>query len=349
MATFAEALALKTRLAPRLLKNVLVQAVGVGYADPTRPSKGAAVIIYTHKGVSYSSLGMSLGPTVLKQEKSGHAVRVVQAARLNAHVCYRSRIRPVPAGYSVGTVDGSGTAGLIVVPVADKEHRYLLSNNHVLTDPVNSRRCVATIQPGGADGGRSRRDQIGRLYRIIRLKRRAKNYMDAALSKPFCSKLLDPRYATVGTLPGYVTSYRVGDRLVKVGRTTGRVSGRVDSVHTDVQVSYGEGLGTITFQDQTIIAGKCAVSLPGDSGSVWLTCRDHYAAAVNYAGTDDGKLSIAYPVSWFMRAFRMQVARPAGKGAARVKCIHTKGNPAYARQLSQKEIQGLCMTRPFKL
>src|SRR5690606_15414356 len=97
----------------------------------------------------------------------------------------------------------------------------------------------------------------------------------------------------------------------KVGQTTGFRHGVVESVNTDVLVDYGK-LGVIRFENQTIIRGKRPISLPGDSGSVWLRRSDNYAAAVNYAGTDDGRLSVAFPIHWAMRAFRTRVSRPAG-------------------------------------
>lgn len=119
---------------------------------------------------------------------------------------------------------------------------------------------------------------------------------DAALSILTSNGLLAPRYATVGTVRGYVRGYAAGARFKKVGRTTGRVSGVVESIHADIDVDYGSlgGLGTIRFRNQTVIRGQTAVSLAGDSGSVWLT-SGNYAAAVNFAGSADGGLSIAFP------------------------------------------------------
>jgi hypothetical protein len=96
-------------------------------------------------------------------------------------------------------------------------------------------------------------------------------------------------------------------------RTTEDVFGVVDSVHTDTRVNYGGfgGLGVIRCKDQCITKKvESPVSLPGDSGSVWLRADDHYACAVNFAGPADGSLTIAFPIQWFMTAFECLVAIP---------------------------------------
>ena len=56
MATFHEALKHKNRLSPVLLKRAEVMGVGVGYADPKKPTSGASVIVYTHQKIVPSGL-----------------------------------------------------------------------------------------------------------------------------------------------------------------------------------------------------------------------------------------------------------------------------------------------------
>ncbi|WP_225999736.1 hypothetical protein [Paenibacillus sp. BJ-4] len=337
LATFSAALQVKKRMAKRVLKLSGVHGIGVGYKDPAHPKKGAAVIVYTDRLAS-ASTGL-LSATALGK-KTNVPVRIVKTGKIRANATdYRARIRPVVAGYSVGTIEGSGTTGLIVAPTGAPATRYLFSNNHVL-NPSNTDNREATIQPGGADGGTVTQDRIGRLYRYVRLNPSGTNLIDTALSLPTSNSLLSPRYATVGAVPGHVTAYRVGERFKKVGRTTGRVNGTVESVYTDLQINYGGSLGLLTFEDQTVIRGTTPVSLPGDSGSVWLRQSDNYAAAVNYAGTADGRLSIAFPVQWFMQVFNTRVARP--NGAGRVLTVDTGSSPrSYTRQLTSEELARL--------
>lgn len=269
-------------------------------------------------------------------------IRLVKAQKIHLHADYRRRIRPVIAGYSIGTKNASGTLGLIV---ASANQRYMFSNNHVLTNPTNTGTRAETLQPGGADGGRPGRDRVGWLYRFVQLKKNQNNFIDAALSMPIRNSILNPRYATVGVVPGYVTSYRVGERFKKVGRTTGLVYGTVDSINTDVEVDYG-ALGTFKFKNQTIMVSKKPISQPGDSGSVWLRSADNFAAAVNFAGTSDGKTAIGFPIDWAMKAFQVKVARPSGRGV--VKSVPRDRKHSYTRQLTAKELATIKIIRARK-
>jgi hypothetical protein len=124
-----------------------------------------------------------------------------------------------------------------------------------------------------------------------------------------------------------------------VGRTTGRVSGVVESIHTDIDVDYGSlgGLGTIRFRNQTVIRGQTAVSLAGDSGSVWLT-SGNYAAAVNFAGSADGRLSIAFPVHWAMQAFGVRVAR-ANRSSGRLVQSGLRNQARYTQPLTAAQLR----------
>ncbi|MEK4460714.1 hypothetical protein NSQ91_17030 [Paenibacillus sp. FSL R7-0048] len=339
MASFAEALVIKNNISKTVLKNRRIHGIGVGYYDPKHPKKGAAVILYAN-AVSSTTLGFG---SKLSSQIRGKTVkvpiRVVKTQKIRSNASYMDRIRPVIAGYSIGTTGGSGTVGLIV---SRGNQQYLFSNNHVLTNPTNSRNRAETLQPGGSDESRTPRNRVGYLSQFITLTTSGSNRVDAALSRPLSNSIVSPQYATIGTIPGHVTSYRVGERFKKVGRTSGLTRGKVDSVNTDVQVDYGSDIGVLTFLNQSIILSNTPISLPGDSGSVWLRSSDNYAAAVNYAGTTDGKTSVAFPIDWALSALRVRVARPAGQSAGRIKIVDThNGNAAYTRRLTAKELSRL--------
>ncbi|MCF8567179.1 S1 family peptidase [Alicyclobacillus tolerans] len=338
MATFAHAHAMKERIAASLLKHPKVYGVGVGHRDPKDPSQGAAVVIYANAR-SASSLGIARAlQLALKRRKVAVPIRVVKSGKIRSHANYARRIRPVPAGYSIGTIAGSGTAGLIVTDAPSGTQWYIFSDNHVLTNPINARNRAETLQPGGADGGRPVVDRVGYLSRLALLKKNAPNFIDAALSTPVRNSILSPRYAAVGIIPGHVTSYRVGARFKKVGRTTGLRYGTVTSVNTDILVDYGGSLGTLKFRNQTIVQGRNPVSLPGDSGSVWLRSADNFAAAVNYAGSTDGRISVAFPIDWALRRFQVNVAKPNSTGRVRIVPVR---NSSYARRLTAKELASI--------
>ncbi|OAB26076.1 hypothetical protein PMSD_26340 [Paenibacillus macquariensis subsp. defensor] len=339
LATFLAAHAMKERMSRQMLARSDVHGIGVGYHDPRNPKKGAAVIIYI---TSFSPTMIRISSTMAMRVK-GKAVivpvRFVKSGKMQAYVDYKKRIRPIPAGYSVGTTGGSGTVGLIVTNVPKANQRYIFSNNHVL-NPTNSSSFTEILQPGGADNGRLGRDTVGRLYRYVKLQKNKINRVDIALAIPRANCLLSPRYATIGVLPGYVTTYRVGERFKKVGRTSGLVNGVVDSINTDIQIDYGDSIGMLNFKNQTVIKGRKPLSLPGDSGSVWLRKADHYAAAVNFAGSSNGRISVAFPVNWAMQIFGTQIARPDGSGC--IKKVYTDKSPgAYARQLTARELASL--------
>ena len=341
LANFRQAYQLKSKIAKHILNLPDVQGIGVGLKKPGSPEQGAAVIIYStsvsatkstkkkHKNKNSASLKMLA-------RKSGVPIRLVQCSKFIKHnneldLKYRSKIRPLIAGYSIGTKDGSGTAGLIVSCNNKKSSKYILSNNHVLVNENTSKPSL-TLQPGAADFGTAKKDAIGCLNRYVRLKKRGINYVDGAISKPFSPRLVKATYAVFGKVNGHVRSYKVGDRFKKVGRTTGLVHGIVDSTHTDIQVNYGPygNLGTILFKNQSVIRGRKPVSLGGDSGSVWLTRKGNHAAAVNFAGSADGKMSISYPVEWFMQVFNTSVANGSSKKIRRghkVKPLYSHTSP----------------------
>lgn len=348
MASFNQANKVKEQIAGKLLQQKDILGVGVGFYDPKNPKKGAGIIVYRQKAAaSVSSLPVTLSASV-KGKKISIPVRFVNNdeflgnAAIKSSKRFRRRIRPVRAGYSIGTPKWSGTAGLIVTN-RRRNQLYVASNNHVL-NKNNSTSYTETIQPGGADGGRTRRDRIGRLYRFVKL-RKTYNYLDAATSIPLRKRLLTPKYATVGVIRGHYANYRPGWRLMKVGRTSGRVRGIVQSINTDVKVNYGGygRLGVILFKNQTIITSSRPISLPGDSGSVWL--RNRYAVAVNYAGTADGKLSVAFPIHWLMQVFGTRVALPRTKG----KILRLrKYNSAYTWPLNKKTLRSIKVLRARK-
>jgi hypothetical protein len=183
------------------------------------------------------------------------------------------------------------------------------------------------------------------------------NYIDAALAIPIRNNLLDPRYLSgFGTgkiiVPGHLQSYKVGDIFKKVGRTTGLVTGIVDSIHVDVKVEYGDDLGNIVFHDQTMVKGMGSpVSLLGDSGSVWLKKNDNFAAAVNFVATDQG-YSVSFPIHWAMRIFHTSIARPTSPTTTLVRGGFVKGKPpkndfSYVWPLTKKQFNQIRVVRLY--
>lgn len=352
MATFQEALRHKNRISPVLLKRAGVMAVGVGYADTNKPALGASVIVYTHQKIVPSSLN-SL-KSVAAKAGSAVPVRFVPSGTFNVNdfapkpkaikrIFIRSRIRPVPGGVSVGKTNpfSTGTGGVIVIR---NGQLYILSNNHVLIKN-NSSNFSATVQPGPADAAIAG-NIIGKAFKFVRLIKGGVNFQDSAIAIPNSNSILNPRYLVSSsrqliTVPGHLLSYPVGLQLFKSGRTSGFVRGTVESNNVDVRVSYGGALGTLLFRNQSVIRGNSgAVSLPGDSGSVWLRASDRFAAALNFAGTANGVRSISNPIGIVMATYGLRIAIPDSSGtfkAGSIKGIAPHGNHSYVQPLTKEQ------------
>ncbi|RXT05181.1 hypothetical protein [Ammoniphilus sp. CFH 90114] len=349
MASFYQATVMKELISRKLLlhRKELV-GVGVGFADPKNPRKGAAVLIYMHKAKAAATKAIRRTiENLMKTKQWKVPIRSIQTgpavANANTSQNPRGRYRPIPGGVSIGTTGLTGTAGLTVVNSPNPRQLYILSNNHVL-NRTNSTAFSPTYQPGPADAP-IQNNQIGRLDRFIRIRPegQGENLVDAATAIPFSNSLLSPRYLGVGVVPGHQLSYRVGDRFKKMGRTTGFVTGVVESINTDVRVSYGNYGFSALFRRQTIIRSDrgTAISQPGDSGSVWLNASTNYATAVNYASLtgNGGTRAVCYPIHWFMQAFNTRVAIPASSARGLVKKVNYKRNFAYVRPLSKEDLR----------
>ncbi|WP_261303165.1 S1 family peptidase [Paenibacillus andongensis] len=363
MATFYEALRQNDRLFP-LLRRPGINGTGVGYADPDKPARGAAIIVYTSKNAAITEISKSIG----KMIGASIPVRFITAGPFKPHATaapkkmkrhmkapikrirptlFRSRIRPIPGGTSIGRENsGTGTCGLIVIR---NGQFFILSNNHVL---IRANRFGANIiQPGAIDGGRAVTDRVGTPVQFVPFNLTGPNFMDAAIAQPFSNSLLNPRYLVSSTgqliVPqGHLLSYSVGDRFFKSGRTTGLVFGTVESIGMQFNVGPYRELGnaTLQFRNQTLITAPNNISLPGDSGSVWMSGR--FAAALNFAGS--GTRSISTPIASVLNTFGLRVAIPAGTGgfkAGRATGAAPKGNYAYVRPLSAEMLKQLRVVR----
>ncbi len=356
MATFYEAYRAKEFLSKKMLNRKGIVGIGVGFADPQHPKKGAGIIVYTDNiGLAAKHRLLNTLNTAISIKKTPVPVRVIttgpafSGAALSAGAIaqteYRRRVRPVPAGYSVsGQREGSGTAGLIVTRGGQL---FLASNNHVLG--IDNASASFTVQPGLGDGGTVANDRIGFIREHVPLKKVGDNFLDAAISMPFSNNLLEPRYGARRRRVHGVVDPGVGMRLFSESRTSGHRLGTVEAVHMDFQVRMGGNygnLGTIQFRNQTVIRGHF---LGGDSGVVWLW-RDTFgnpAVAMSHAGFSGGRRAISFPMSWFNQMFGTQVAQPAGH-TGHIRTVSFKGNYKYAQPLTKKELSSIKVVRTAK-
>ncbi|SFR19521.1 MULTISPECIES: hypothetical protein [unclassified Paenibacillus] len=352
VATFYQAFKLKSRIWRTMLKRNGVTGIGVGYADPNRPAKGAAIVLYTLRNLSAVTQTKLQAVTKDISRASAIPIRILGAGSFKMEAAAptqtnpRQRWRPVPGAVSVGTTvptTAGGTGGLIVIK---NNTLFILSNAHVLV-PTNTNQFHNTIQPSPADGGRTA-DQIGRAFQFVPLTTTGVNFQDSAIAIANSNSLLNPRYLInqsggLITVPGHLLSYRLGMTFKRMAKTNGFARGVVEAIGVEQRVRGDSGIKI--FRDQTVIRFTQGRTGPGDSGSVWLNDSNdrlnNYAAAVHFAGSTDGTRSVSFPIERAMRTYGTLVAVPAGAG--RYKAGVTKGkapknNYAYVRPMTRKQL-----------
>jgi len=214
----------------------------------------------------------------------------------------RRRMRPCPAGFSVGNVAvTAGTLGSVVydfLPGATTDppapglgvpsQYYILSNNHVLAASNSAQIGSSVLQPGVFDGGVDPQDRIGTLSRFIPIQfapqiplDRHNNVIDAALARcEFSDATRETYFSGAPRAWRRKANVAVGDLVKKTGRTTNLSIGRVISVDATVDVGFGTA-GSARFRDQIITTN---ISAGGDSGSL-VTSLDDVALGLLFAGS----------------------------------------------------------------
>jgi hypothetical protein len=232
-------------------------------------------------------------------EGSGLIAQIMQRASGEVDVRYvgqifkqapwhQSRQRPMLIGNSVAHFRvTAGTAGAFLR--RRDGSLVVLSNNHVLAHEDKAAVGDAILQPGRYDGGIDPADRVGTLSESIRL-RRSDNLVDAAVATVMQDISVDPFLLTgIGTLAGRsATPVQPGDRVSKVGRTTGVTHGIVTAVELDdVVVNYDRG--PLSFNQQIEIegTGSSAFSAGGDSGSLIVNAA-RQGVGLLFAGGDQG-------------------------------------------------------------
>lgn len=219
---------------------------------------------------------------------------------------YARRVRPMHPGYSFGLANRAGTLGLIVWPEAGPPRPLILSSSHVLNLRPNGH-IYPLYQPAGFDGGPHDKP-VARALRYTRLHARIPNHTEAGLAEPLRPEDVSPRHP-LGAINAVCSGLKLGQRLRKVGRTTGLVTGKVVALDWTGWIRFGRQ--RYPFANQVLIFNEsCPISLDGDSGSVWLseTCE---AAAMNFAGCRSGSGSISTPLSTIFRRLSVRLAMSA--------------------------------------
>jgi hypothetical protein len=227
----------------------------------------------------------------------------------------RQRHRPLAIGVSVAHYAvTAGTLGCFVRrPGSDA--LLLLSNNHVLANENRGKVGDAILQPGALDGGRQPGDVAGALLDFVKLKKVGANLVDAAVAD-----LADAVEAKPSNLRGLGKLAGVGGGVIrqglvvqKLGRTTGKRSGRVTAFELDNLIVHFD-LGPLEFTGQIEVEGETEpFAEGGDSGS--LTVDESRRAvgllfAVTPLGGSSGQgVAYANPVEAVLKELNVEVVR----------------------------------------
>ncbi len=227
----------------------------------------------------------------------------------------RKRARPLRMGVSIGHVAiTAGTLGAFVRRTPNGP-AYVLSNNHVLANENAARTGDAIVQPGPYDHGVAA-DQVATLSSFVRLRTRGANKVDAAIARLGAGISFEAVLLGDGsTLAGVTDVLSTGeDAVAKTGRTTAYTEGRITAFELD-NVVVGYDLGNLRFDNQLEIesSGEGPFSQGGDSGSLIVTRPGHAAAALLFAGSDQGGrgglgLTYANPIGAVLKALKVDLA-----------------------------------------
>ncbi len=308
-----------------------IVGVGVGASDDdddvcvAEPGRHV-VNVYVAEPVSVEEVRAALFDGMAIQEASDDAtpINVIVSGEIDAF-SHRFRIRPAPAGVSVGHFKiTAGTLGCLArartaagrscYPRGDRRRRVLiLSNNHVLADSNRGRCGDPILQPGPADGGVNPKDRIAVLERWVPINFAGRaNLVDCADAWAWHKMV---RKEFIYLVRGRRRFFRVGSRPVrcrrgilvgKTGRTTQLTRGRITDCSATIRVRY-PGRGVAVFRDQIAIRGiKKTFSAGGDSGSlIWTWNKTRNPVGLLFAG--GGGITFGNKIGHVLRALDIRL------------------------------------------
>jgi hypothetical protein len=242
--------------------------------------------------------------------------------------------RPIKLGTSGGnntdiTPDFccSGTLGAVVRDAAG--NRYILSNNHVIANTNNGRPGQPIGQPGLIDANCrvARAEPVAQLTRFVTILFGGgqRNKVDAAIAR-----VIPGRVSNVGRIldigrPGPPIAPRLGMRVKKSGRTTGKTVGRIIAVNATVRVEMpdfcGDERGRIARFVQQIVVETTTnrrFTDSGDSGSLIVTRQSSCPRSVGllFAADEDG-VAIGNRIQNVLSALNVSIVGCASSLAAK--------------------------------
>lgn len=264
-------------------KNVV--AIGISEKESKgKPTGHLALTFYVEKKVPLNKLrGDETVPPALPVSVSGARaiptdVKVI--GRIAPEV--NATRRPVQPGNSIGHL--KVTAGTLGAFVKRGDQLLILSNSHVLANCGKAKKGDEIIYPGKHDGGKKPKDLVARLADFVQFETGGEfvNHVDCALAEPLESRLEEIKKEIKGLgLPKGTIKARRGMKITKVGRTTGKTSGRVLDVNFRTVINY-TGIGDVGFIDQVLCT---RYTEGGDSGSLVIDIESGKAVGLHFSGS----------------------------------------------------------------
>ena len=300
------ALAVKGKYEEELLRRWNVTGVAVGYKQVKGElTDQIAIIVYVRRKLPPREIPPEqFIPSFIEDVPTDVVEATFQALQVNR----KSRIRPAVGGISVGHY--MITAGTITNIFYDYEtlKLKLVSNNHVIANSAPYRPAFVgdpIYQPGRYDGGTSE-DTIAYLERWYDL--RDYCVVDGGVGDPISQDAVSIQHLDFGEVKAPAVVPKIGDRILKGGRTTGLTEGRVVAVDASVRVYYG--VATLTCVKQ-ILALTTTLPTPfvrgGDSGSLAVLKNTSNPCGVVFAGSEDGTLGVLNLYSVFSDILKVGV------------------------------------------
>jgi hypothetical protein len=203
-------------------------------------------------------------------------------------------------GISIGSrkLGTTGTLGAIVLDL-NTQQLCLMSNWHVLCGGPEAAPHDEISQPGPMDLGNGR--TVARLERWLR----PGEQFDVALARldsdiHIIGQLFETNIQPMGAKPPVL-----GMRLLKSGIASGVTYAKVDGIGGSYLLDYtAYGDAPRWMQGFRLVpdleAPVTAISLPGDSGSLWVDGSDSRAVGLHFAGEDDASplndYALAHPI-----------------------------------------------------
>lgn len=327
------------------LQDPNITSVGIGYKSKDgKPTRELSIQFTVDRKVAPEALGLIDTtqipesfvidgievPTDVLQRSYEPAFQVISQIETNPR---KVRIDPIVPGVSVGNFRRSaGTIGCIVYGQHDGTP-YVLSNWHVLHGPTGSI-GDDVVQPGFHDDNRVQRNRLGKLVRS-HLGAAGDCAIATIEDRTFRAEILE-----LGVPVEEIGEAELDDKVIKSGRTTGVTHGIVTRVNVIVSIDYGgnfDGQEIGGFEigpDENHPPGDGEISMPGDSGSVWLFKSangrpSRVLAGLHFAGEGSGNPNehavACYPKSVFEKLQVSLSTTPARTSAAVGEALFRRG------------------------